>query len=261
MGYCRHALVYTICFTLYLSGCADDEDSNNTGEPGSDTTTNAESKPGALYGDVHEGQYHLGPVDFDHTAWSNACAPAGGYRAVLQDPTGLGNEYLAGVSNVFADRGAVCDSCIRIKTAAGREITARIVTYGVTNEPGDIDVSPTVYEALDTGEYPRTMTWQFAKCPDTGPLMYEFQTGAHTYWTSFWVRNQRVPVTKVVVKSASHSTFIELSRNTDGTLNDIKGFGEGEFTLRLSAMDGQVIEDTFPGFSAGELIESAKQFK
>ena len=34
-------------------------------------------------------------------------------------------------------------------------------------------------KVLDSGEFPRAMTWQFAKCPDTGKIVYEFQTGAN----------------------------------------------------------------------------------
>ena len=63
------------------------------------------------------------------------------------------------------------------------------------------------------------------------------------WWTSLWVRNQRVPLASVEVQSANHSDFFMLRRETDGTLNDDGGFGEGEFTLRLTAVDGQVITE------------------
>jgi hypothetical protein len=224
-------------------------------------STAAPSTDANVYGDVVSGQYHLGPVDFAETQWPNACTPPGGYRTELRDETGLGGEYLAGLANEHAQAGGTCDACILIKTATGRQIVARLVTYGVENDPGDIDVSPSVYAALNTGEYPRSMTWQFAKCPDTGTLEYEFQTAASEWWTSLWVRNQRVPVTKVEVQSANHSSFFTLRRETDGTLNDDGGFGAGSFTLRLTGMDGQVITDTFPSFSAGQLIISTKQFQ
>mgnify|MGYP001580218995 CR=1 FL=1 len=213
------------------------------------------------YGDEHTGQYHLGPVDFAETEWHNACAPGGGYREGLRGMTGLGGEYLAGVSNAFTDGGAVCDACILIETAEGRSIVARVVTYGATNEPGDIDVSPSVYAELNQDEWPRTMTWQFADCPDTGTLRYEFQTGANVWWTSFWVRNPRVPVVRVEVRSTNHAEWFELRRAGDGTLNDDGGFGEGPFTLRLTGMDDQVVEDTFDGFSPGEVIVSDQQFQ
>ena len=235
--------------------------SGSAGSGGHSGSGGATENADGLYGEIHEGQYHLGPVDFAETEWHNACAPGGGYAAALRDATGLGGEYLAGVSNTYADGGGVCDACIQITTATGRSIVARVATYGATNEPGDVDVSPSVYEALNTDEYPRYMTWQFAKCPDTGPLRYEFQTEANPWWTSLWVRNPRVPLVSVEVQSANHSTYFTLRRETDGTLNDDGGFGEGEFTLRLTAMDGQIITDTLPGFSAGETIVSDQQFE
>jgi hypothetical protein len=216
---------------------------------------------GLTYGEEHAGQYHLGPVDFAETQWSNACTPSGGYKESLRDATGLGGEYLAGVSNSYADAGGVCDACIIITTGTGRSIVARVVTYGDTNEPGDIDVSPSVYETLNTQEYPRSMTWKFGKCPDTGTLRYEYQTGANAWWTSLWVRNPRVPLESVAVKSANHPDYFSLRRETDGTLNDDGGFGEGEFTLKLTSIDGQVITETFASFTPGSIVESSKQFE
>jgi hypothetical protein len=241
---------------------AGDVDGDSDGDSDADADTDADTDAGSRqFGESHEGQYHLGPVDFAETEWPNACTPAGGYRPELRDITGLGGEYLAGVSNSYAENGGVCDACILIDTAQGESIVARVVTYGVTSEPGNIDVSPSVYDSLNHGEYPRTMSWVFTNCPDTGALRYEFQTGANVWWTSFWVRNQKVPVTKVEVKSTNHAEFFELRRETDGTVNDDGGFGEGEFTLRITAMDGQVIEDTFPSFEPGELKVSTKQFE
>jgi len=225
------------------------------------TTTGAPTSDATVYGEVHSGQFHLGPVDFAESQWPNACNPAGGYVASMRDAVGLHGEYLAGVSVTYAQNGGVCDDCIFIKTGQSRQIVARVVTYGDTNQPGDIDVSPSVYAALNTGEYPRAMTWQFAKCPaDTGMLLYEFQTGANEWWTSLWVRNALVPVSKVEVQSTNHKTFVTMARGTDGTLTDASGFGAGSFTLRITAMDGQVIADTQPSFSPGQIIVSARQF-
>jgi expansin (peptidoglycan-binding protein) len=89
------------------------------------------------------------------------------------------------------------------------------------------------------------MTWQLARCPDTGAVMYEFQTGSSEYWTSLWVRDARVPLTSVEVKSPSHASFAPLTRGSDGTLTDNAGFGKGPFTLRLTGIDGQTYTDTF----------------
>lgn len=236
---------------------------SNDGGPSSNApdTTSEPTTTAASLGQTHDGQYHLGPVDFAETEWHNACAPAGGYRAALRDATGLGGEYLAGLSNEYAQSGGTCDACILVKTATGRSIVLRLVTYGNENAPGDIDVSPSAYAALNTEEYPRTMTWEFASCPDAGGIAYEFQTEANAWWTSLWVRNPRVPLTKVEVKSTNHADFYELRRETDGTLNDDGGFGEGAFTLRLTALDGQTLTHDFASFSPGELVQTTEQFK
>ena len=95
------------------------------------------------------------------------------------------------------------------------------------------------------------MTWQFAACPDTGPVVYELQTASSEYWTSLWVRNARVPLAKVEVQSPNHAAFVALSRGTDGTLTDGSGFGKGSFTIRSTGVDGQQVSDTFPWPMAG----------
>lgn len=233
------------------------DDAPGTGGAGEATETSAD-----LYGDIHEGQFHLGPVDFAESDWPNACTPEGGYPQELWESTGLGGEYLAGVAGSLAQDGGICDSCIQISTGSGQSIVARVVTYGDTNAPGDIDVSPSVYQAINPQDaFPRPMTWQLAKCPDSGTLRYEWQTGANVWWTSLWVRNQKVPLAKVEVQSSNHPAFIELRRASDGTLNDDSGFGEGSFTLRLTAVDGQVITDTFDSFEPGSIVVSEKQFE
>jgi len=224
----------------------------STGTPSTTATT--------LYGTAFSGQYHLGPVDFAETEWHNACAPEGGYVSSLRESTGLSGEFLAGVQTGKIAGGANCDACIFITTATGKSILARVVTYGDTGA-NDLDVSPSVYAALNTGEYPRTTTWQWAKCPDTGKLSYEFQTGANVWWTSLWVRNPRVPITKVEVKSKNHANYITLARASDGTVTDASGFGDGAFTLRVTASDGQTITDSFSSFTPGKILASTQQFQ
>jgi hypothetical protein len=214
-----------------------------------------------VFGAAHAGQYHLGPVDFAESEWHNACAPAGGYRAELRDATGLGGEWLAGVASELADGGGVCDACIAIETAQGRSIVARVVTYGSEQDPDDIDVSPGVYEAIHAGEYPRSMSWRFARCPDMGPLRLEYQSAANPYWTSLWIRAPREPVTRVEVRSAAHASYTALRRASDGTLTDDGGFGEGAFSLRITGLDGQSVTQDFASFSAGSVVTSQMQFE
>ena len=214
-----------------------------------------------VFGEPYEGgEFHLGPVDYAETAFHNACAPGGGYTPAVQQVEGT---LLAGLWGGIPNVGGSCDACIWVVTAMGKSALLRVVTYGDTT-PNSIDTSPEAYELLDSGEYPRYMTWQFAKCPDSGPMLYEFQTGANEWWTSLWVRNARVPVLKVEVKSVNHASFVELERGGDGTLTDAGGFGAGAFTIRSTGMDGQVVEETFDwpaGGIAGAFLTGTGNFE
>jgi hypothetical protein len=203
------------------------------------------------FGETHTGQYHLGPVDWEGSEYWNACAP---YPSEIQAIEG---EVIAGLSNEIAASGSHCDACIFVTTDAGRSILARVVTYGVSNAAGDIDVSPAMFDALHQGEFPRAMRWQLARCGSSEPIYVQFQTGAHEYWTSFWIRNPNVAVQNVEVRSANHADYFGMRRAPDGTWNDDGGFGLGPFTLRITGVDGSSIEEAFDGFSGGDLLRAS----
>lgn len=252
----RGALVLglAVAVTSLASGCGDGA-SDGLGGFGS---TDAGSGPGGPssgpggkpLGDPVDGEYNLGPVEWTGS-FPNACAPYPDQIA------GIDGNLLAGLSNTYASDGSLCDACIRVDTAGGKSLTARVVTYGETTAPGNIDVSQAAFDQLSTGEYPRTMTWQLVDCPSSGPLYYQFQTGANVYWTSLWVRNPRVAITKVEVKSANHGDFAAIERGPDGTFTDAGGFGDGAFTLRITGIDGSTTTQDFPKFDPGSLVEGS----
>ena len=207
------------------------------------------------YGEVFAGgEFHLGPVDWEETEWTNSCSP---YPAQIQT---LEGNFLAGLELTHNGDGQLCDACVQLDAETGRSIVARVITTGVTT-PNSIDLSPQAFQALDSGEYPRAMTWQVVKCPDTGNVYYQFQTEANVWWTSLWVRNTRIPVQSVEVRSSNHANWYALERGSDGTYTDASGFGDGSFTLRVTAIDGQTVEDTFTAFDSGSLIESDSNFQ
>jgi hypothetical protein len=209
-----------------------------TGAAGSGTTP---SGGGDGYGQKYEGgEFHLGPVDYDETVFHNACAPGSKYNADIRK---LEGELLVGLWNGIQNTGQYCDACIQVTSQKGKTANLRVITYGDTTM-NSIDLSPQAYDLLNSGEYPRWMTWQFAKCPDTGAIVYEFQSASNPYWTSLWVRNARVPISKLEVKGSNHD-WQPLTRGGDGTLTDDSGFGEGKFSIRLTGVDGQTLTHDF----------------
>lgn len=225
--------------------------SSSTGSSSSGATSSSGGSGGGglvTYGEPHQGgQFHLGPVDYAETQWHNACAPGTKYEPQIRQAEGT---LLAGLWNGIPDVASYCDACIWVTTAKGKSAMLRVVTYGDTS-PESIDTSPEAYDLLNSGEYPRAMTWQLARCPETGPLFYEVQAGANEWWTSLWVRNARVPLAKVEVQSVNHPSYVELARGGDGTLTDASGFGAGKFSIRSTSVDGQQVIDTFDWPSSG----------
>jgi hypothetical protein len=209
---------------------------------------------GEAFGVEHAGSYHLGPVDFAQSRWPNACAP---YPAEVQRLSGV---YLAGVDRSLNGDGRLCDACALITTGAGKSLLVRIVTTGVSKAPGDMDLSPEAFEALGAASS-RPMGWRLAKCPANGPIHLQYQAQANVDWTSFWVRNARLPVDLVEVQSARHPDFTSLRRGSDGTWNLDRGFGRGAFTLRLTSVEGKRVTERFEGFAPGTVVPTAMQFE
>ena len=215
---------------------------------------------GGPFGETHAGSYHVGPVDWEESVFTNSCGP---YPLSIQTLEGIN---LAGVDNAVNANGTACDACAQITTRMGKALLVRIVTTGVSNGAGDMDLSPEAFATIHladpqgTASNPRPMTWRFAHCASASAIRLQFQTEANAYWTSLWVRNSNLSLSSVKVKSSKHASFTVLRRETDGTLNDDNGFGEGPFTLQLTAVDGQIIEQTFTGFTPGALVETSLQF-
>ncbi|MFO0554162.1 MAG: hypothetical protein U0271_37625 [Polyangiaceae bacterium] len=270
------ALGFVLGFAMLwgANGCGDDSSTGGNGSgasgQGGDTGSGATSGEGGFvavppgsetFGDVHEGSYHLGPVDFAETAFHNSCAP---YPTEVQNLTG---PFLAGIDQSLNGDGNLCDACALVTTRLGKQVLVHVVTTGVSNAPGDMDMSPDAYDLIHeddpqgTPENPRPMNWQLARCPENGNILLQFQTGANPYWTSLWVRNARMPFDHVAVRSTNHADWFSLRRETDGTLNDDGGFGEGAFDLQFVSVDGQTIEVTLQGFEPGSLVDTGVQFQ
>jgi len=234
----------TLLIILSISACKKDKATQPLVQP-----------DGGVYGEIFTGgEFHLGPVDWAQSKWTNSCGP---YPKLIQQIEG---NYLAGLELTHNGNGQLCDACIKIETAMGKSLIARVITTGVTTK-NSIDLSPEAYDLLNSGEYPRSMKWYVTKCPANGNnIYYQFQTGANVWWTSLWVRNTALPLASVEVKSTNHTNWFKLSRGNDGTYTDAGGFGTGKFTLRITAIDGQVIEDNFDSLTPGGLVKSTGQF-
>jgi hypothetical protein len=203
------------------------------------------------FGDPHSGNFWIGPVDYAETAFHNACAPSVKYPVAIQQ---LYGNYIMGLSNqaqlqtLTAGSGQLCDVCAQL-TANGQTLIAHVVTYGDETGPWDIDVSTQVDSALN-GTANRRITWQFIACPTTAPITYTFdgRQWSNTWFFRVWVRNARVPVAKVEYKLGSNAWSIA-DWQSDGGWQASSADFSGGFSLRVTSIDNQTIEDALPGLN------------
>ena len=251
------------------SGTGSGSGSTGTGTTGTggSGSTGAMMPPmttGDVFGPVHSGSYNDGPVDYAETKYHNACAPAEKYAKQWQD---LYGPYLGGVDNSLGADGSLCDACALVTTRLGKSVLVRLVTYGVSKAPGDLDLSPEAYKVIyerdpmGTPDLPRPMSWQLARCPDKGNMYLEYQTGSNPYWTSFWVRNARLPIKSVESKKAKETAFGKMNREPHGPFTDPDGVGAGSFELRITSTDGQTVTATLGAPTPGAIVEAGVQFQ
>lgn len=200
------------------------------------------------------GQEHAGGASYD-----DGVSTGSGSCGFPSTPTG---PFYVGVGPDFNAHAELCGACLLVKAQNGNALLAEVVTWGVVAAPNNIDLSRSAFDALFGAGAPMSpMTWAVAPCDRTDPIRYVFLTGANVDWTGLQVRNLRLPVTKLEVKSARHASFTELERQDWNDFVDASGFGTGPFTLRVTAIDGQTIEDTFPAFTPGGTLTSHAQFQ
>jgi hypothetical protein len=205
------------------------------------------------FGDAHAGNFWLGPVDYAETQWHNACGPSDGkYPAAIQQLygnyiMGLANE--AQLGNLVAGKGQLCDVCAEL-TANGSTLIAHVITYGQETGPNDIDVSPEARSALH-GDTNYTVTWRFVACPTDRSIVYTFddRQWSNTWYFRVWIRNSRVPVSKVEYKLGTQA-WGPMAPQSDGAWEiDSQDFSAG-FSLRVTSIEGATIEDTLPGIGS-----------
>jgi hypothetical protein len=216
---------------------------------GGSTSGGSTSGRGASFGDLHTGDFWLGPVDYAETQWHNACAPSVKYPAGIQQ---LYGDYIMGLANevtlqgLAAGSGQLCDTCVEL-SANGKSLVAHVVTFGQETGPNDIDVSPQIDNALDAAAG-RTATWRFVTCPTIDPIVYTFDghQWSNVWFFRVWVRNARVPVAKVEYRLGAGS-WATPDWQGDGAWQASGADFSGGFSLRVTSIDGQALEDAIPG--------------
>ena len=155
---------------------------------------------------------------------------------------------------------AVCGTCVEIEGPKGN-LRVRIVdSCPDCSTLGHLDLSREAFAKIANPVDGRVkVRWRMVTCDVRGPIRYHFKDGSSPWWTAIQVLNHRLPVTKleywkngawVPVKRVSYNYFVEPS-----------GMGAGSIKVRVTASDGQTLEDTLPEAASNKTVDGAAQFK
>jgi expansin (peptidoglycan-binding protein) len=160
----------------------------------------------------------------------------------------------------YAD-SASCGSCLLVKGPKG-EITVRVVDScpGCADHGVNLDLSAEAFAKIAEPKEGRiSVTYQLVSCSVSGNLGYHFKDGSSQWWTAIQIRNHRVPIAKV--EYSKNGSWIEMKREDYNYFVESDGVGTGDLTLRVTATNGQVIEDTVAGGVVAEkTVTGTKQF-
>ena len=188
-------------------------------------------------------------------------------EAVYYDANGRGSCSLTfgrdaavlSAPNAVYDKIQACGQCLEITGSEGTQV---VMVADRCNDcpPNRLVINkPAFLKIAGTKVGNAEVTWKPVPCGVSGNLELRVKKTSSIHWTAIQVRNHRVPVKSVAFKKGSE--WVEMTRSDDNYFVAAKGVGEKSVTLKITSMDGQVVEETLLEWKDGETYKGAKQFQ
>ncbi len=198
--------------------------------------------------------------------------PLGAYQDGLitfYDATGAGNcSYdpspddldVAAMNIGQYQDSAVCGSCVEIEGPKAN-LRVRIVdSCPDCPDKGHLDLSRSAFAKIANPVDGRVkVRWRPVACDVSGPVRYHVKDGSSQWWTALQVRNHHLPVTRL--EYLKNGSWVNVKRESYNYFVEPKGMGAGSIKIRVTAQDGQVLEDTLPGADSNKLFTGGGQFR
>ena len=152
-----------------------------------------------------------------------------------------------------------CGACLAVTGPMGNSITVRVVDQCPGCSHGDLDLSETAFDMLSPMSAGRIkISWQEVPCDVTGPIAYNFQSGASQFYAAIQIRNSRYPI--AMIEALQGSAYTALAKQSYNYYVASGGLGKGPYDLRVTDERGQVIEDPAIPLGNGTTENGASQF-
>lgn len=154
---------------------------------------------------------------------------------------------------------AACGTCAEVQGPLGT-VKVRIVDVcpGCTTA-GHLDLSREAFAKIAKPIDGRVaVRWRPVSCAVTGPLRYRFKEGSNPWWTAIQVRNHALPIQKL--EWWKNGQWVSVPRTSYNYFVQSSGMGSGPLRVRVTASNGQRLEDTLPSIQPGKVLDGRAQF-
>lgn len=154
-----------------------------------------------------------------------------------------------------------CGACLSVAGPNGT-VVVRVVDRCPGCKKGDVDLSESAFAKiapLSRGRVP--ITWRTVACNVQGPVAYRIKEGSSKFYTAIQVRNHKVPVEKLEYQRAG--AYVDVPRLSYNFFVADKGVGDqpSGLKIRVTAVNGAVLEDTLPGtITPATTVQGKAQF-
>jgi expansin (peptidoglycan-binding protein) len=207
------------------------------------------STPGEVNGDIRA----LTDFKSGIATWYNATGEGNcGYDASPNDM-----DVAAMDMPEFAN-SAMCGACAEVDGPQGT-VRVRITDSCPECPAGHLDLSKQAFAKISRVDAGRVQTqWRLVSCAVQGPVRYRIKEGSSEYWAAIQVRNHRLPIQKLEWNKSG--SWVEVHREPYNYFVAPSGMGPGPVKIRITATDGQTLEDTLPSIKAEQVYDGAAQF-
>jgi len=171
-----------------------------------------------------------------------------------------GNDLMvAAINKQDYSAANACGAYVRVDGPNG-SVTVRIVDMCLNCKVGDIDLSQHAYSQIaDIQEGITPVNWQFVQAPIGGNLQYRLKVGSTIGWTAVQIRNHLHPIVSMEMKRLK-GKWRKMVRQPYNYFVYEKGMGAGPWSIRVTDIFGQIVQDDYVQLYPGELVWSSYQF-
>ena len=168
--------------------------------------------------------------------------------------------HVAALNRVQWDDAKWCGACADV-TGPNGTTRIRIVDQCPECRFGDLDFHPVAFDEIAERQLGRVdISWQLVACDVSGNVSYKYKDGANEWWTAVQVRNHRLPIESMAY-TIDGSTWQPMVREPYNYFLAENGFGKGSVKVRITAVDGQTLEDELPPVQAELEVRGTGQFR